>query len=153
VGLLVCSEVYAPELSRILALAGAEIIFMPNGFVPAQRGLYDTWRTLLWARAIENLAYTATSSNLPSRSHKGLAMICGPEDVILESHGAGLHSAIIDLERVRWLREQTDIAGSDPPWRTKPGLLRDWIRADLMVQNRVQSNSEHVTRGQPQPDR
>ena len=33
IGLLVCSEVYAPELSRTLALKGAEIILAPAGRV------------------------------------------------------------------------------------------------------------------------
>ena len=31
VGILICSEVYSPELSRLLALKGAEIIFLPAG--------------------------------------------------------------------------------------------------------------------------
>src|SRR5229473_2640998 len=31
VGLAMCSEVYVPEVSRALALRGAEIIFMPAG--------------------------------------------------------------------------------------------------------------------------
>src|SRR5688572_22733886 len=54
VGLSMCSEVYVPEVTRALALRGAEIIFMPAG---TQKGrLHEGWRTLLYARAIENLA-------------------------------------------------------------------------------------------------
>lgn len=135
IGVLVCSEVYSPELCRILALKGAEIILMPNGFVPARRGLYHTWRTLLWARAIENLAYTATSSNLPTRSEQGLAMVSGPEAVVIEKSGEGLHYAEIELDRVRWLRNETDRAGTEPPWGTKPGVLRDWTPGALIRAN------------------
>jgi predicted amidohydrolase len=144
VGLLVCSEVYAPELSRILALKGADIVFMPNGFVPARRGLFDTWRTLMWARAIENLFYTVTSSNLPGPSEEGLAMVCSPEDIVLETHGEGLHYAVLDLNRLAWLREQTDERGSEPPWRTKPGALRDWRRQAIFDANPVLTAPLHT---------
>ena len=62
IGMLVCSEVYVPELSRQLALQGAEIIFMPAGLWKMAQ--WDTWRVLTRARAIENLAYTATCQNI-----------------------------------------------------------------------------------------
>ncbi len=55
VGILICSEVYSPELSRLLALKGAEIIFLPAGVCKYE--LHETWRNLIWSRAIENLAY------------------------------------------------------------------------------------------------
>ena len=64
VGLGMCSEVYMPEVSRALALRGAEIIFLPAGLSGAGN-LWETWHTLLRARAIENLALSsrpATSS-------------------------------------------------------------------------------------------
>ncbi len=54
IGILTCSEVYAPELSRILALKGAEIIFLPAGGFIAE--LMPTWKVVIRARAIENLA-------------------------------------------------------------------------------------------------
>ncbi len=62
VGLAMCSEVYMPEVARALALRGAELIFMPAG---KDKGtLWATWRTLIWARAIENLALVVTTQNL-----------------------------------------------------------------------------------------
>jgi 5-aminopentanamidase len=63
VGLAMCSEVYMPEVARALALRGAELIFMPAG--RDKRRLWATWRTLIWARAIENLAIVVTTQNLP----------------------------------------------------------------------------------------
>lgn len=137
IGLLVCSEVYSPELSRILALKGAELILMPAGLIGPENPLFESWQTLLWARSIENLAYTAMSSNMTG-GEGGLAMICGPEEVLLKATGPGVHLAAIDLDRARWLRETSDTAvGPAVPWRTKPGLLRDWRRVEVFRSNPI----------------
>jgi len=45
VGLAMCSEVYMPEVSRALALRGAELIFMPAG--KDKNLLWATWRKLI----------------------------------------------------------------------------------------------------------
>ncbi len=151
IGLIMCSEVYVPELARALAVKGAEIILMPAGLT-GPGPLYDTWRTLAWARAIENLAYTALSSNLVRPDQGGLAMICSPEQVLVESTAEGVHLAPVDLDRVRWLRSQEDgrllhsdsagpaggettDAATARPWRTKPGTLRDWRRQAVFNAN------------------
>src|SRR5206468_12171472 len=47
-GLLMCSEVYVPELARAMALKGAVITLLPAGLWSSE--LHDTWRTLLWDR-------------------------------------------------------------------------------------------------------
>jgi predicted amidohydrolase len=54
IGLAMCSEVYVPEVTRALALRGAELIFLPAGI--DKKRLWATWRNLIWARATENLA-------------------------------------------------------------------------------------------------
>ncbi len=133
VGLLICSEVYVPELARVLAVRGAEIILLPAGV--AKHELWHTWRALIWARAIENLAYTATCQNLLAPEDEGLAMICSPEEILVESTSEGIFSATLDLERIRWLRQQRDASIVPRPWRTKPGLLRDWYRPALYRKN------------------
>lgn len=140
VGLLVCSEVYATELARGLALKGAEFVFMPAGLVGPYNSLFDTWKTLVWARAIENLMYTAVCANAGAPHYEGLAMICSPEQILIESCEEGVHLATVDLERVRWLRNEQDriSAGRNPlatPWRTKPGTLRDWRRQAVFDTN------------------
>lgn len=131
IGILICSEVYVPELSRILALQGAELVFMPAG-VP-KGTLFDTWRTLMWARAIENLMYTATCQNLKRESDQGMAMICSPERIVVESTHAGVYIGTVDLERIRWLREEQDRWVQPFPWYTKPGIFRDWRRTELFA--------------------
>src|SRR6201987_2011071 len=87
VGLAMCSEAYMPEVSRALALRGAEMIFMPAG--TDKRRLWATWRTLIWARAIENLALVVTTQNLFHHGERGLAMVAGPEEILFESSIAG----------------------------------------------------------------
>ena len=91
VGLAMCSEVYVPEVVRSLALRGAELIFMPAG--KDKKTLWATWRTLIWARAIENLAVVVTTQNLFNHQERGLAMVAGPEEILFESTIAG------DLDR------------------------------------------------------
>lgn len=134
IGMIMCSEVYVPELARALALKGAEIIVMPAGLT-GRGTLFDSWRTLGWARAIENLAYTAFSSNVIGPDSGGLSMICSPEEVLVQTTDEGVHLAPVDLQRVRWLRSEQDrrlAQAGDRPWRVKPGTLRDWRRQAVL---------------------
>jgi len=130
VGLAMCSEVYVPEVSRALALRGAEIIFMPAG--KDKNRLWATWRTLIWARAIENLAIVVTTQNLFDHGERGLAMVAGPEEILFESTIAGSTVVDVSLERLRYLRSTRDVPGSSAQCATKQGLLGpQWQRPEL----------------------
>jgi predicted amidohydrolase len=129
VGLAMCSEVYVPEVSRALALRGAEIIFLPGG-VDKQK-LWDTWRNLIWSRSIENLALVVTTQNLFSADQRGLAMVATPEEIIFESTAAGLYVVDVDLDRIRDLRNQTDEVMSAHHNAAKAGVLTQWQRPEL----------------------
>jgi predicted amidohydrolase len=130
VGLAMCSEVYMPEVTRALALRGAELIFMPSG-VDKNR-LWATWRTLIWARAIENLAVVVTTQNLFHHGQRGLAMVAAPEEIMFESTAAGMSIVDVDLERVRHLRQTRDEVGSSAQCAAKQGVLgAQWQRPDL----------------------
>jgi predicted amidohydrolase len=130
VGLAMCSEVYMPEVSRALALRGAELIFMPAG-VDKNR-LWATWRTLIWARAIENLAIVVTTQNLFSHAERGLAMVAAPEEIMFESTAAGVSVVDVGLERVRQLRASRDEVGSSAAYGAKQGVLGpQWQRPEL----------------------
>jgi predicted amidohydrolase len=129
VGLAMCSEVYMPEVSRALALRGAEIIFLPAG---ANKGrLWATWRNLIWARAIENLAVTVTTQNLFGRDEKGLAMVAAPEEILFETTAPGSFIVEIDLARARELRSSRDQVGSSACNAAKAGVLTQWQRPEL----------------------
>jgi predicted amidohydrolase len=127
-GLAVCSEIYVPEVARSLALQGAELIVMPAG--DDKQLLRDTWRTLIWARAIENLAVVVTTQNVYG-DDRGLAMVATPEEILLETDAAGIHHVEIDLDRPRLLRAGVDGPGSGSRHAVKAGLLTQWRRPDL----------------------
>jgi predicted amidohydrolase len=130
VGLAMCSEVYMPEVTRALALRGAELIFMPAG-VDKNR-LWATWRTLIFARAIENLAIVVTTQNLFDHSQRGLAMVATPEEILFESTAAGISTVDVSLDRVRYLRATRDEVGSSAACGAKQGVLGpQWQRPDL----------------------
>ncbi|HWM81826.1 MAG TPA: carbon-nitrogen hydrolase family protein [Pseudolabrys sp.] len=130
VGLAMCSEVYMPEVARALALRGAEIIFMPAG--TDKRRLWATWRNLIWARAIENLALVVTTQNLFSHAERGLAMVATPEEILFESTAAGLFTVDVDLTRLREMRTTTDDVASAKGYGAKQGVLGpQWQRPEL----------------------
>ena len=150
IGILMCSEVYAVECARGVALKGADITLMPAGLPGPHTSMYDTWKTLTWARAIENLMFTAVCSNIPipdgapldPSQMGGLAMICSPEEILLDSSLAGVHTATLDMARMHHLRHDQDRLGKlddvvygELPWRTKPGILRDWRRDAVLKAN------------------
>jgi len=130
VGLAMCSEVYMPEVSRALALRGAELIFMPAG--TDKNRLWATWRTLIWARAIENLSIVVTTQNLFDHGQRGLAMVATPEEIVFESTVAGMSLVDVSLERVRQLRAGRDQVGSSAGCGAKQGVLGpQWQRPEL----------------------
>ncbi len=51
VGLTICYDLRFPEVFRVMALQGAQIIFLPSEFPSPKK---DIWKTLIYARAIEN---------------------------------------------------------------------------------------------------
>lgn len=129
VGILVCSEVYVPELSRVLALNGAEIVFLPAGGLIDELGLLEGWQTLIRARAIENLMYTATCQNLYGLE-SGVGIIAGPEGILAKSDEPGVIAATLDLDRIHWLREEEETVDLPKRYRAIPGTLR-WRRPEL----------------------
>jgi len=119
-GFLICSEIWCPELARVLALKGAEIIFAPMG--GAVYEVSETWKVLLWARAIENNACLVTTQNLWGMED-GMAAIYGPEEILAESKKPGVLTATVDLNRIRWLREHMQKLVLPKPYKALPGML------------------------------
>ncbi|TMB06656.1 MAG: carbon-nitrogen hydrolase family protein [Deltaproteobacteria bacterium] len=94
IGLLICSELFVPELSRILMLRGADLIVAPGGGVhgPTRTRLQETWRAVARARAAENLVYVVVNQNLFGGSRQGRTCIASPESMLAQRRGfrAGL---------------------------------------------------------------
>jgi predicted amidohydrolase len=150
VGVVTCSEVFVPEVARVLALKGAELCLFPTGLLIDELGYTDNWRTLVRARAIENLMYAGVTVNLfppefadpyrqaplddaPSASGltRGIAMIASPERVLASSESPGILTAELDLERVRRLRDTEEELIVPAPYRTIPGVL-SWRRPEVL---------------------
>src|SRR5260370_21562657 len=92
IGLLFCSELFVPELSRILMLRGADLIVAPGGGVhgPTRTRLQDTWRAVARARAAENLDYVVATQNLFSCSRHGGACVARPEPILPARDSPGI---------------------------------------------------------------
>ena len=87
VGLSVCYDVRFPELYRLLALNGAEILAVPAAFT-LQTGK-DHWEILLRARAVENQAFVVAPAQWGQKADGrwtyGRSMIVDPWGTILAS--------------------------------------------------------------------
>ena len=84
VGMQICYDLRFPEISRRLALEGAEILFIPAAF-PDPRHAH--WNTLVRARAIENQVYVAAVNRVgfgfDGKTYFGHSQIVDPWGVVL----------------------------------------------------------------------
>jgi predicted amidohydrolase len=108
VGLSICYDVRFPELYRILALRGTEVIVVPAAFT-AVTGR-DHWELLLRARAVENQAFLVAAGDWGEhpggkRTH-GHSMVVDPWGTILASRpdGDGVVVARLDPQRLEEIR-------------------------------------------------
>jgi predicted amidohydrolase len=87
VGLTICHDVRYPELYRLLALQGAEIMTVPAAF-PMYTGK-DHWEVLLRARAIENQVYVIAPGQIGDKHD----MRCYGRSMIIDPWGNVIASA------------------------------------------------------------
>jgi predicted amidohydrolase len=129
IGIQICYDRKYPEGSRLLALKGAEILFMPICAATygetKLRG--NTWELPLQARAYENGVYVVAvnrAGDENGRRHIGKSMIVDPVGAdmiaVASSDGAELLLATVDLDNVA--KAQTSL----PWWRDRrPELYRE----------------------------
>lgn len=65
IGIMLCYDWRFPEVSRVLALEGADLIACPSNLVT------DAWRKVMPARAIENKVFMAVANRAGSESKGG----------------------------------------------------------------------------------
>lgn len=110
-GLSICYDVRFPELYRMLAAQGADVLLVPAAFT-AFTGK-DHWKVLLQARAIENTCYVVAPAQVGKhyqrRQCHGHAAIVDPWGVILADAGGdqpGVAIAEINPARLQQVRRQ-----------------------------------------------
>jgi predicted amidohydrolase len=107
-GLTICYDVRFPELYRILAVRGAEIVTVPAAFTFATTR--DHWEVLLRARAIEGQAFVVAANQIgehaPGIRSGGRSMIVDPWGVVLATapDSETFVVAELDLERQAEIR-------------------------------------------------
>jgi omega-amidase len=102
VGIAICHDIVYPEVPRILALKGAEVIFSPARI--GKTGLYP-WDLYLKARALEN-RIPLVSPNFLSGSSPGGSELVGVEDIgdgvvyprVLKRAGSSPRLLVADLD-------------------------------------------------------
>lgn len=109
-GLTVCYDLRFPELYRILAVRGAELIAVPAAFTLATTRAH--WEVLLRARAIENQCYVIAANQFGEHGagleSGGRSMIVDPWGVVLAQAREGECHIVaeVSLERVQQTRSQ-----------------------------------------------
>ena len=134
-GLCICSEIWAPEIPRILTLKGAQIILAPSGGNPVQIRCKtrDNWHCIARARAVENSVYlVVTQSYYENAGGLGRTAMFGPEFPLGTLTDAGVLIAEFDLDRINEIRNRyLDEEVLSPPesekdvFYSRPGQVYD----------------------------
>lgn len=72
IGVSVCSDLRFPEIYRVMALKGAEIIVCASAFLSPR---FDHWEFFLRARACENQVFVAASGQVGTEPKSGIGFV------------------------------------------------------------------------------
>ena len=106
-GLSICYDLRFPELYRIMALSGAEVMLVPANFTKPTG--QDHWEVLLRARAIENGCYVLAADQIGQKPHftaygNSLAVDPWGRVIARAREQIGIVYARIDLDSVASVR-------------------------------------------------
>ncbi len=87
VGLLTCYDLRFPELARELSRSGTELLVVPAAWVAGPRKVRH-WRTLVAARAIENVCYVAAVGQPGPRYTGHSQLVDARGEVVVEADEA-----------------------------------------------------------------
>lgn len=107
IGMMICWDTAYPEVARILALKGAEIIVVPA----AWEAPYDEdWDIVQCARSFDNVVYVAACNHVGTDKDLtffGKSKIVGPtgRTIVEAGNDEEIITAEVDLDRISELRE------------------------------------------------
>ena len=107
IGIMICWDTAYPEVARILALKGAEIIAVPTAWeTEATEG---DWTLVNSARSFDNIVYLASANRIGQDIYEpfiGQSMITGPNgrQIIKAGDGEEVIKAEVDLSLIPELR-------------------------------------------------
>ena len=126
IGILICYDIEFPELSRILAAQGIEILFVP--YWTDTKNAYQRVRTCAQARAVENEIYVVTTGsvgNLPNVENMDIqysqSAIFTPSDFAFPHDAVAAEAtpntemsliADLDIGKLKELREKGSVRNS-----------------------------------------
>lgn len=107
IGLFVCYELRFPEIARIQALQGAEILIVPAAWNKGELKS-SHWKTLLSARALENTLFVIGCDLYSRDTYMGESMVADPMGVSIVCAGEGscLIPCYIDTDRIYEVRQK-----------------------------------------------
>jgi deaminated glutathione amidase len=105
IGVMICYDLRFPELSRLLAIKGADILVAPSAWVAGPMK-EEHWQTMVKARAIENGSYVVAPGQV-GNIYTGRSMVVDPLGSVLLDMGQseGMQVVELDMNRVREVRE------------------------------------------------
>jgi predicted amidohydrolase len=110
-GLAICYDLRFPELFRLLALKGAEVLVNPAAFT-----LYtgrDHWDVLLRARAIENQAWILAAAQWgkhePNGTCYGRSLIADPWGTVIAQANDGVGIVVADIDTALVHQQRTEL--------------------------------------------
>ena len=106
IGAMICYDWRFPEVSRVLALQGADLIVCPSDLVT------DVWHRVIPGRAVENKVYVAVANRTGSEERNGETLAFTGRSAVYDFSGKELACAGPDEEAVVTAR-------------ITPGLTRD----------------------------
>jgi len=106
VGMMICYDLRFPEMARMLALAGANVMLAPSGWVQGDLKV-EHWQTMIKARALENGCYVI-APNQVGNIYTGRSMAVDPLGRVLADMGVreGLEVVELDLALVDETRQK-----------------------------------------------
>ncbi len=109
VGLMTCYDVRFPELARLLALDGADVLVLPAAWVRGPLKEHH-WRTLVTARALDNTVYVVASGECGPRNI-GQSIIVDPLGVPIAqaAEEPATVSAVLTGQRLAEARERLPV--------------------------------------------